>query len=143
MTARLARLAALALCLAPLSPAPLWAEGQSQPATDDPLSAQAFERFVEGRTLDAWNDTGRYGVETFLPDRRTLWEEGGTCLDGRWFPQDGLICFDYDGVEDIYCWSYHDRGGWLMSWQDGNRANPPVRLLPSTGPMACETLSGV
>lgn len=40
---------------------------------DDPLpSARDFEAFVESRAFDTHDCTGRYGVETFLPGRRTI-----------------------------------------------------------------------
>ena len=39
------------------------------------MTAEAFERFVEGRTMDTHDQTGRYGVETFLPGRRAIWRD--------------------------------------------------------------------
>ena len=111
----------LALALAVL-PGIAFAEGTQTPA-DPPMTAEAFERFVQGRTMDTHNQTGRYGVETFLPGRRAIWRDAEQCLEGTWRPQGELICFDYRGVDLPFCWTYHTRGGWLMAWLDGDRAN--------------------
>ncbi|NHB76684.1 hypothetical protein [Rhodobacter calidifons] len=111
--------------------------------TDPPLSAEAFETFVQGRTFDTHDQTGRYGVETFLPGRRAIWRDAERCLEGRWRPQGALICFDYPGEPQPYCWTYHDRGDWLMAWLDGDRANPPILLYPSPEIVTCEGYFGV
>lgn len=57
-------------------PGPTLAQG------DLPMTPEAFERFVEGRTMDTHNRTGRYGVETFLPGRRAIWRDAEQCLEG-------------------------------------------------------------
>ena len=122
---------ALALVLM-LLPGATLAEG------DPPMTAEAFERFVEGRTMDTHNRSGRYGVETFLPGRRAIWRDAEQCLEGRWRPQGDLICFDYQGIDLPYCWTYHDRGGWLMAWLDGDRESEPIMLYPADGVVTCE-----
>jgi len=54
---------------------------------DPPMSAEDFEAFVQGRTFDTHDQTGRYGVETFLPGRKAIWRDAGQCLEGTWRPQ--------------------------------------------------------
>lgn len=111
--------------------------------SDPPLRAEAFERFVEGRTRDTFDQTGRYGVETFLPGRRAIWRDADQCLEGTWRPQGELICFDYQGVATPYCWTYHDRDGWLMAWLDGDRGTEPIILYPAKEVVTCEGWFGV
>ena len=118
-------------------------ETSPDPSADPPLAADAFERFVEGRTMDTYDQTGRYGVETFLPGRRAIWRDADQCLEGKWRPQGEMICFDYQGVDTSYCWTYHDRGSWLMAWLDGDRKNNPIMLQPSKELVTCEGYFGV
>lgn len=120
-----------------LLPGPGFAEG------DLPMTTEAFERFVEGRTMDTHDQSGRYGVETFLPGRRAIWRDAEQCLEGTWRPQGDLICFDYRGIDAPYCWTYHDRGGWLMAWLDGNRGLQPIMLYPADEVVTCEGYFGV
>ena len=135
MTARRA-LAALLLLWGPLAAA-------ETTIADPPLSAEAFEALVEGRTMDTHDLSGRYGVETFLPGRRAIWRDATACLEGTWRPQGDLICFDYEGEPEPYCWTYHDRGGWLEAWLDGDRTNAPIMLYPSTDIVTCDGYFGV
>jgi hypothetical protein len=112
-------------------------------AEDPPLSAEAFEAFVQGRTFDTHDLTGRYGVETFLPGRRAIWRDAAQCLEGTWRPLGEMICFDYQGEPGPYCWTYHDRGGWLMAWLDGDRGTEPIMLYPAEEVVTCEGYFGV
>lgn len=134
---------ALALALALLPGLALAEDALPQPAADPPMTAETFERFVEGRTMDTHDRTGRYGVETFLPGRRAIWRDAEQCLEGKWRPQGDLICFDYQGVDTPFCWTYHDRGGWLLAWLDGNRAGAPIMLYPAEEVVTCEGYFGV
>lgn len=123
------------LIFAALAPAAL--------ADDLPLTAEAFEAFVEGKTFDTHDDSGRYGVETFLPNRRAIWRDGGQCLEGSWRPEGDQICFDYQGDLQPYCWTYHDRGEWLMAWYEGDRQSQPILLYPADEVVTCEGYFGV
>ena len=129
------RPAAFALFLAAL-PGAARAEGPS-------LSAEAFERIVEGRTMNTHDLTGRYGVETFLPGRRAIWRDAAQCLEGTWRPQGEMICFDYIGLATPFCWTYHDRGGWLEAWLDGDLTSDPIQLYPAETVVTCESFLGV
>lgn len=110
---------------------------------DPPLTAEAFEALVQGRTMDTHNSGGLYGVETFLPGRRAIWRDAAQCLEGSWRAEGDLICFDYIGEPASYCWTYHDRGGWLMGWLDGDRSSEPIMLYPSEDFVTCEGFLGV
>ena len=113
------------------------------PANDPPLSAEAFEALVEGKTMDTHDSGGIYGVETFLPGRRAIWRDADQCLEGSWRPEGDMICFDYIGDPTPYCWTYHDRGGWLMGWFEGDRSDVPIMLYPSKDFVTCEGFLGV
>ena len=110
--------------------------------TDPPLTADAFERLVEGKTMDTHDQTGSYGVETFLPGRRAIWRDAEQCLEGTWRPEGAMICFDYIGEPQPYCWTYHDRGGWLMGWFEGDRTSDPILLYPAQSVVTCEGFLG-
>lgn len=110
---------------------------------DPPLTAEGFEALVQGRTFDTHNGSGRYGVETFLPGRRAIWRDAAQCMEGRWRAQGNLICFDYQGDPTPYCWTYHDRGGWLEAWLDGDRGSEPIMLYPAEEVVTCEGYFGV
>ena len=110
---------------------------------DPPLTAEGFEALVQGRTFDTHNGSGRYGVETFLPGRRSIWRDAAQCMEGRWRAQGNLICFDYQGDPTPYCWTYHDRGGWLEAWLDGDRGSKPIMLYPAEEVVTCEGYFGV
>lgn len=110
---------------------------------DPPISAQDFEAFVQGRTFDTHGQTGRYGIETFLPSRRAIWRDADQCLEGTWRPEGDQICFDYQGEPFPYCWTYHSRGDWLMAWLDGDRSTAPIMLYPAEEVVTCEGFFGV
>jgi hypothetical protein len=112
-------------------------------ADDPPLSADAFEAFVTGKTFDTHDETGRYGVETFLANRRAIWRDASRCLEGTWRPQGDQICFDYQGEPYPYCWTYHDQGNWLTGFYEGNLSNEPIKLYPAKEVVTCEGYFGV
>jgi hypothetical protein len=125
-------------CLAPLlAMIPLPALAQEQP-----LSGDAFEDFVEGRTMNTYNDTGLFGVETFLPGRRTIWRDAEICLHGIWREQDGMICYEYENGAGPFCSSFYDRGGWLLGFGDGIWGNDSILLYPSSETVTCEDFLG-
>jgi hypothetical protein len=127
--------AALLLCLLA---APALAQDPGPALTGD-----AFEAIVEGRTFDTHDETGLYGVETFLPGRRAIWRDVTQCLEGIWRVEGDLICFDYDGDPQPHCWTYHSRGDGLIAWYQGDRTQAPISLFPSPEVVTCEGYFGV
>ena len=81
------------------------------------LTAEQFEARVEGKTLDfGYNGETPYGLERYLPDRRVLWSWGdNTCEPGKWYENDGEICFVYEFDPTPQCWTYYDMDGRLMA----------------------------
>jgi hypothetical protein len=121
------------LVLIALSPFPAMAE-------DRPMTGAEFEAFVEGRTMDTYNDAGLLGVETFLPGRRTLWRDESHCLKGTWTVQEEMICYTYEGEEGRFCSSFHDRGDWLIGFREGVWGEDPIMLQPSTDVVTCDEI---
>lgn len=112
-------------------------------ADDLPLTAEEFEAIVQGKTFDTYDLDGIYGVETFLPGRRSIWRDAEECKEGTWRAQGDQICFDYQGNTTPFCFTYHDRGGWLMAWYEGDRKYAPIMLQPSDDVVTCEGFLGV
>lgn len=106
-----------------------------------PLSADAFEALVEGLTFDTHDRTGSYGIETFLPGRRAIWRDALQCLEGTWRQAGDQICFDYIGEPLPYCWTYHDKGGWIAGYFEGDLATP-IALYPVEELVTCEGFLG-
>jgi hypothetical protein len=75
------------------------------------VAPEVFEAMSEGRTLHFTHDGQVFGAERYFPGRRALWRYAdGTCAWGRWFPRDGLICFEYEGAAGPQCWSFQGDG---------------------------------
>ena len=86
----------------------------SGPAVAEPMSADAFDAYVTGKTLSfALPDGTSFGRERYGPGRSVLWSSApGLCQTGTWFDSDGMICFVYDTDQDPKCWTVTrtDRG---------------------------------
>jgi len=113
-------------------------------AQEQPLTGEEFAAFVEGKTMDTYNETGQFGVETFLPDRRTLWRDADDrCLKGSWTETDGIICYTYeDDDPGPFCSSFYVRGDWLLGFGDGIWGNDPIMLRPSEDVVTCDDFPG-
>jgi hypothetical protein len=77
------------------------------------MTAEEFEAFSTGQTLDYWVDGAYWGSERHLANRQTLdGDDEGACHAGTWFPKADAICFVYDGDTGEHCWQF---------WRDGDR----------------------
>ncbi|MEP2717161.1 hypothetical protein [Pseudophaeobacter sp.] len=73
----------------------------------EPLSAEEFDRYTQGKTLFYGFDGTAYGVERYLPDRRVIWSFlDGRCQEGSWYEEAGQICFVYEDNSGPQCWSF-------------------------------------
>jgi len=79
-------------------------------AAEERMDAEAFEAYVEDRTITFRTDAvDLFGVERYLPGRRVIWSVfDGTCLYGVWFESKGDICFRYEGDPEHKCWAIFD-----------------------------------
>jgi hypothetical protein len=117
--------------------------GPALAETDLPMVAKDFEAFVQGRNFEVHDQTRRYGVVTFLPGRRAVWQNADLCMQGSWRPDGVQICYDEPELPFQGCWIYLDQGTWMMAWREGDRANPPIMLYPTDEVASCEGYFGV
>jgi hypothetical protein len=108
---------------------------------EKPLTAAEFEALTTGRVMDHAIDGQVYGAEKYFPDRRVRWAfTGDDCMDGIWYEQGSMICFEYEDGTGPECWTYVRRGKGIQAIDDeDNVAAPlyPVDLIPTTRPLAC------
>jgi hypothetical protein len=75
------------------------------------MTAEEFEAWSAGQTLDYWIDGAYWGSERHLDDRQTLdADEDGECREGEWFPKADMICFVYAGDPGEHCWQFFRDG---------------------------------
>ena len=106
---------------------------------EEALTAETFEALTLGRTM-TWAEFGQvYGVEQYLPDRRVRWTVlGDDCKLGHWYPDGGMICFQYEDDPDPDCWTItEDAEGLAARYAGASATSPPVLVQETTDPMAC------
>ncbi|KIC07586.1 hypothetical protein RA19_23385 [Leisingera sp. ANG-M1] len=85
-------------------------------AAGEPLNAEQFDRYTQGRTLFYGFGGAMYGVERYLPGRRVIWSFlDGKCQEGSWYEDNGQICFLYQDRADPQCWSFELTPGGLTA----------------------------
>ncbi len=92
--------------------AALIAAGVGPAFAETPMTADEFDAYVTGKTLD-WLQMGSvFGTEEYLPGRRVHWGPvDETCQVGTWYGEGDNICFLYEGDPEPKCWTV---------WQDGD-----------------------
>ncbi len=86
---------------------------------------------VTGRTL-TYSRPGdpHYGAEQYFPGRRVTWAfADGYCMDGHWYPKDGLICFAYHDLDGEICWEFFLRSGRLAARVAGDPPGETVYIV--------------
>lgn len=103
------------------------------------MTAEDYEAFSAGQTLDYAIDGEVYGSERHLPDGRTLDADlGEPCTEGRWFAEGDAICFAYDGIDGTHCWNFWRDGDQVLTKPVGeDPAYPPREVTVSPTPLAC------
>ncbi len=85
-------------------------------ARAEPVSPGEFEALAEGMTLHFGLDGIPFGAEQFFAGRRSLWQfADGTCQEGRWWDEGGLICFAYPPEPAELCWRLTRENGRLFA----------------------------
>lgn len=75
------------------------------------MSAEEFETFTTGRTMNFAVSGEHYGIEEYLPGRRVRWSFlDGRCKRGNWWEEAGAICFAYEDTPEVQCWIMRARG---------------------------------
>lgn len=108
-------------------------------AEEAPLSAEAFEAWVTGKTLTYSDALGTFGIEEYLRNRRVRWSYlDGTCEEGFWYAEGQSICFLYEEIVAPQCWRFFLRNGRLVALFE---ADPEPRAVYQTGetdePLIC------
>lgn len=107
----------------------------------EPLTANAFESYVNGKTLYYGMGDQSYGVEEYLPDRRVRWSFlDGKCKEGYWYEADaGQICFVYeDAPDEPQCWSFFSEGSKLRAVFENDPASTVLyEAKQNDQPMMC------
>jgi hypothetical protein len=102
------------------------------------MTAEEFEAFSTGRTLDYWVDGGFSGSEQHLSDRRTIDSlDDGSCLKGRWFPEGDAICFLYEEDPVQHCWRFWSEGASVVAEYVNSNGNFSTTVTLSDEPVNC------
>lgn len=104
-----------------------------------PMTAEEFEAFATGKTLDFLADGQVFGREVYLPGRQVRWAfTDAECKLGRWYPEGEQICFLYDGDPEPKCWRIWPEGdGLAASYATDTPDIPPRRVRETTEPLSC------
>ncbi len=85
--------------IASLIAAPVWAQDQ--------MSAQDFDAYSKGKTFYYGSQGKPYGVEEYFNNQRVRWSFlNGQCQEGRWYEDQGAICFVYENTPTPQCWRF-------------------------------------
>ena len=92
----------------------------SSAGAETPLTGDAFEAWVTGKTLTFSTGSGPYGVEYYAPNRRVIWAfSGEECVTGEWYDvrtEIGTnICFVYENSDTPQCWQVFEENGKLRA----------------------------
>jgi len=87
---------------------------------EEPLTGDAFERMVQGKTLTFSTEAGPYGVEYYAANRHVVWSAvNGECITGKWYeaasPTGPNICFVYETSTEPQCWQVFDIDGHIRA----------------------------
>jgi hypothetical protein len=83
---------------------------------DTPLTAEAFEAHVQGRTITYRQFDSIFVVEEYLADRKVRWSVApNECQYGSWYPDGDDICFVYEYDPTPSCWTFWLKDGALVA----------------------------
>jgi hypothetical protein len=113
----------------------------SGPALSETLmTAEEFEAWSTGRTLDYFDAGTYWGSEQHLPGRRTVDTDGdGQCRKGIWFPEDDAICFQYPTIDGQFCWHFWREGDQVTAKTvESDPEIAPYAVTLSDAPPSCQ-----
>jgi hypothetical protein len=112
-------------------------------ADDAPLTADQFDALTRGATFDTYDSGSIYGIEKFLPGRRSIWQDAERCMYGTWAQVGDQICFTYeDDPANPDCWTYFKTEDSIIGYLNGDETIAPITLLPSVTKMTCDDYIG-
>jgi len=109
---------------------------------ETPMTAEAFEAHVTGKTLTYQRSGLPFGIEEYLEGRQVRWSVSPDhCQYGKWYPEGHDICFVYENDPNTSCWTFWLRQGALVALSvsdlPGNELYETARddlPLPCPGP---------
>lgn len=112
-------------------------------ADEPPLTTEEFDALTAGTTFDTYDSGSIYGIEKFLPGRRSIWQDAERCMYGTWAQVRDQICFTYeDDPANPDCWTYFQTEDGIIGYLDGDQTLAPITLLPSVTKMTCDDYIG-
>jgi hypothetical protein len=103
-----------------------------------PMTAEEFETWSTGQTLDYWIDGAYWGSERHLSGRQTLDADAdGDCREGEWFPKADMICFVYAGDPGEHCWHFFRDGTLVLAEVAGADSGLSAEVTLADEPLAC------
>jgi hypothetical protein len=103
------------------------------------MTLAEFEAYVTGKTLTYSQFGEVYGIEEYLPDRRVRWAfTEDVCQYGRYYEDDGLICFAYEYDPKPHCWTFLQDGTGLRALSVTDAPGAEIsEVAQSDAPLAC------
>jgi hypothetical protein len=105
-----------------------------------PMTADEFDAFTTGKTMDYIAEGTIFGREVYLPGRRVRWAfTAEECRSGSWYADGPHICFLYDDDPQPKCWLvWRDGDGLAASYITDLPGTTPRQVLETDEPLACE-----
>ncbi|MFX0541606.1 hypothetical protein ACEWPM_007725 [Roseovarius sp. S4756] len=105
----------------------------------DLMTADEFDTYTKGKTFTYGFQGAPYGIEQYLDNRRVRWSFAeGTCQEGEWYEEDGLICFVYETEPEPQCWSFRKgNGGLVAKFENDPSALELYEVGRSPTPLIC------
>jgi hypothetical protein len=106
---------------------------------ETPMGAAEFDAYVTGKTLTYAEAGVVFGTEQYLPNRRVRWAfTDDICQFGRWYEQDGRICFVYDHDPTPQCWQFwRSDTGLRARFASDQEGRELTEVQDSDQPLAC------
>jgi hypothetical protein len=103
-----------------------------------PMTADDFETWSTGKTLDYFDGTSFWGSEQHMAGRATLdADASGACLKGSWYPRGDDICFVYELSPGPHCWRFLRDGDMVFAQLIDDPDAPRFSVTLSDAPISC------
>ncbi len=108
--------------------------------SEEVLSVEQFQAFVQGKTVYYAQQGRPYGAEQYLPGQKTIWQySDGTCSKGIWYVRKQLICFLYEGDSEEQCWQFLNKDGTFAARAAGREPEADLDVVwTDEQPIACK-----
>ncbi len=110
------------------------------PLSAAPMSAEEFDSYTQGRTFYYGVDGRAYGAEEYLSNRRVIWTFlDGRCQNGTWYQRGELICFEYEALDEVQCWTFEKSpsGGLSAQFENDPNALQLFEVERTAEPLQC------